>query len=141
MKVKNTNAGRLSNFEVAAVLEQQARERREVERKAPLPGARRAVSISVRSLQDVELISDQTLGYLDKSPCALQSRESIGAFIESLSAFKLTRAEELMLINARPRSLVEVHLIVEECEERLTGEETQQLLDLCALLDAAEPAG
>ena len=37
----------------------------------------------------------------------------------------------------RPRSLVEVHLIVEECEERLTQQQRTELLRRCALLDSS----
>ena len=127
MRVKESNAGKLTNFEVAALLQQQARDRRAAEKKTPLPGGCRSTSVSVRSLQDVELISEQTRGYLGKSPCESQSRESIIRFVKELAPFKLTRAEELVLINSRPRSLVEIHLIVEECEERLTGDQVQEL--------------
>eukprot|EP00962_Isochrysis_galbana_P002880 scaffold795_cov115-Isochrysis_galbana.AAC.4 len=139
MKVKDSNAGKLTNFEVRALLKRQVQERKRAEKKAPLPGARRALSLSVRSLQDVEEISEQALSYLNRAPWKTQTRESIARFIDALAPFPLTRSEELMLVNARPRSLVEIHLIVEECEERLNDEQTQKILALCALLDGAEP--
>ena len=136
MKVIDKSAGHLTNFEVASLLQRQVHERRAAERKMPLPGARRSVSGSCRSLQDVEVITEQATGYLDKAACAAQSREGIARFVEALQRFQLTRAEELMLINSRPRSLVELHLIVEECEERMQEEEMQELLSLCAVLDS-----
>lgn len=87
----------------------------------------------------------QVLLYLDECPCAEQSRESIKNFVEQLrkvstdGKFELTDAEILQLVNCQPRSLVEIHLIVEECEERLTPEQAQDLLELCYTL-SVEPA-
>jgi DNA-directed RNA polymerase subunit F len=129
----------LTNFEVKRLLTRQVQERKQAEKKAPLPGARRALSASVRSSQDVEEVSEQSLSYLNKVIRANQTRESISRFVDAVAPFKLTRAEELMLINTRPRSLVEIHLIVDQCDERLQPEQAQEVLELCALLDGAEP--
>ena len=87
-------------------------------------------------------LSAQVLSYLDERPCAEQSRESILNFVEELQKlssagnFELTDAEILQLVSNQPRSLVEIHLIVEECEERLTQEQeqVQTLLKLCYTL-------
>lgn len=85
-------------------------------------------------------LSAQVLSYLDERPCAEQSRESILNFVEELQKlssagnFELTGAEILQLVSNQPRSLVEIHLIVEECEERLTQEQVQTLLKLCYTL-------
>tara|TARA_B100000513_G_scaffold94503_1_gene39968 strand:+ start:1451 stop:1819 length:369 start_codon:yes stop_codon:yes gene_type:complete len=85
-------------------------------------------------------LSAQVLSYLDERPCAEQSRESILNFVEELQKlssagnFELTDAEILQLVSNQPRSLVEIHLIVEECEERLTQEQVQTLLKLCYML-------
>lgn len=46
--------------------------------------------------------------------------------------FALTRAELLQVINLAPCSEVEVHLIVEECEERLTQQQVTQLMEVVA---------
>ena len=59
MKIIEANAGLLTNFEVAALLRRQVRERRDDERRKPLPGARRASSVSLRSLQDTVLVAEQ----------------------------------------------------------------------------------
>ena len=55
----------------------------------------------------------------------------VDAFIQAVAPFELVQAEVIMLLNAAPRSLVELHLIVEECEERLDAAQRQQLLQLC----------
>ena len=80
------------------------------------------------------MITDQVLTYLDETPCAEQTRDSIRSFMSAVERFNLTRAEALTIVNTQPRTLVEIHLIVEECEERLTPAQTAELLDLCKVL-------
>jgi hypothetical protein len=52
--------------------------------------------------------------------------------LASLQPLGLTRAEVLQVVNLSPCSEVEVHLIVEECEERLSEEQVTQLLQIVA---------
>lgn len=49
-----------------------------------------------------------------------------------MQGFELTKAELLQVMNLRPASLVEIHLIVEDCEDRLDEGRIQQLLQLIA---------
>jgi DNA-directed RNA polymerase subunit F len=44
----------------------------------------------------------------------------------------LTRAELVQVINLAPASAVEVHLIVEDCEERLNEQQVEQLIAVVA---------
>ena len=90
-----------------------------------------------RSQQEVRAITRQVIEYLEQGCAADQSRESIAEFMRAMEPFGLTQAEVLNLVNTRPRSLVEVHLIVEECEERLTQQQRTELLRRCALLDSS----
>ena len=87
------------------------------------------------------VISEQVLGYQrqPETGVAGQTRERVAAFMEATGRFELTRAEVLMLVNLQPRTTVEIHLIVEECEERLTAEQTNELLALCAELSEPQP--
>lgn len=91
-----------------------------------------------RELQYAALINEDIVAYLEETCAAGQSRESIARFMKACEPFRLKRAEVLNLINEQPNTLVEIHLIVEECEERLSAEQVQQLLDTCAML-SAEP--
>ena len=124
--------GVMTNFEVAQLLIQQQKRRSQEEASLPLPGARRSTQSSAWSAQQsVTQISEQILTYLGKSASTKQSQEGITAFLEAVQEFKLTRMEMLALVNTPPRSCVEVHLLVEECEERLTNEQQRDLITLC----------
>eukprot|EP00310_Coccolithus_braarudii_P019301 CAMPEP_0183350144 /NCGR_PEP_ID=MMETSP0164_2-20130417/17027_1 /TAXON_ID=221442 /ORGANISM="Coccolithus pelagicus ssp braarudi, Strain PLY182g" /LENGTH=140 /DNA_ID=CAMNT_0025522019 /DNA_START=51 /DNA_END=473 /DNA_ORIENTATION=+ len=124
--------GVLTDYEVYVLLCQQAAQRAEEERKKPLLGARRTCGTgSWRAQQDVRLISEQVLEYLADTGATNLNRVRIEAFLAAVKPFKLTQVETIVLLNMLPRSLVEIHLVVEECEERLTEDEREMLLDLC----------
>ena len=96
-----------------------------------------AVICAVQQLAYAAAINDDVVAYLEETSCAKQTAESIAAFMKACEPFRLKRAEVLNLINEQPQTLVEIHLIVEECEERLSQDQTQQLLDTVAVLIAA----
>ena len=131
--------GVVTNHEVLSLLRRQAAARDDEEKRQKLPGARRTAPAVTqwRSQQEVRAITRQVIEYLEQGCAADQSRESIAEFMRAMEPFGLTQAEVLNLVNTRPRSLVEVHLIVEECEERLTQQQRTELLRRCALLDSS----
>ena len=66
-------------------------------------------------------------------------REGGEEVVRELNArFSLGKVEQLQLLNLRPRSAVEVHMIVEDCEERLSEEQVQDILDLSERLLSPE---
>ena len=132
MQVVSKSDGVLTNFEVADLLARQQQQRLDEENALPLPGARRGQSGSTAwsSQQTLAGVSEQVVGYLEKSPCAGQVRENIVAFQQSATQFNLTQMETLALVNTPPCSVVEVHLLVEECEERLKPGDVKELLKL-----------
>ena len=74
--------------------------------------------------------------FLSRYPPATQSAARIRSTLSSLQSLQrrqqvaqLTNSELLQLINLRPLTLVEVHRIVEECEERMGEQEVLALLD------------
>lgn len=133
MKVINATAGALTNFELATLLRQQAKERAELESRLPLPGARRGASSTAVTWQAQQEIAEQILSYLEKHEggCVCQSRDTILKFTSAVVKYNLTQAEVFSLVNTAPRSRVEIYLIIEECEERLTPESVVELLQLC----------
>lgn len=140
MKVISEDAGALTNFELAVLLRRQSQERAELESRLPLPGARRGTSSCAVTWQAQQEISDQILAYLEGTDCLSQSREAVKSFSTALHKFKLTPAEVMSLVNTVPRSRVEVYLIIEECEERLSPEQVQELLQLCDELLSTQKA-
>lgn len=116
MEVKNERAALLSNYETLTLL----KELQEGQNKQK------------KQHTNLATVSYEIIQYLENTACAKQSPEVISAFMKALEPFKLTRAEKLQLLNLGPRTAVEVQLIVEESEERLTEEQIYALLDIVA---------
>jgi hypothetical protein len=119
MEVVNHNAGMLSNYEVYALLQESQTKPSKI--KGPN-----------RGLENLATIAYETNKYLSETPCKMQSPKVIEDFLMALRPYKLTRAEKLQLLNLRPMTAVEIHLVVEECEERLTERQVDELLKLVA---------
>jgi hypothetical protein len=60
----------------------------------------------------------------------MSASASAAAATAASSDVRLTTCELIQLVNLRPSSLVEIHRAVEECEERLSEEDTLALLAL-----------
>ncbi|XP_035691818.1 DNA-directed RNA polymerase III subunit RPC9-like [Branchiostoma floridae] len=128
MEVVNDQAAMLSNYEVFSLL-------KEIESKGKKKKS--------RAQQNLATITYETLKYLSNTPCTLQNPEMVAEFMEALGPYNLTKAEKLQLLNHRPSSAVEIQLIIEESEERLTEEQIDELLQLVAdkLPDPNAPEG
>lgn len=93
------------------------------ERKKSLAG----LSREAHGCPSLRTITYETFSYLSESPAASQTEEQVRSFIKAIAAYKLTAAEILQLINLRSTSAVEVQLVVEECEERFTEEQVNEI--------------
>ncbi|CAK5037015.1 unnamed protein product [Meloidogyne enterolobii] len=88
-----------------------------------------------RGSQNHNTIVYEASKYLNDTNATLQKRENIVDLINSLKKFKLTGAEIIQIVNLRPKQALEVQLIVEECEERLSEEELDELVEtICRIL-------
>lgn len=118
MEVESENHGMLSNFEVLGLL-------RDIQ-------AGRGQKKPNKYQTNLATITYETIKCLENWPCAHHSSDGITSAMKALTPFKLTPAEKLQLINLRPSTAVEIQLIVEESEERLTETQIEALLDLLA---------
>ena len=107
------NAALLSNYEVLSILSDV---NNKDNKKDLEPNARTIVY--------------ETSQYLNQFVASKQSAQVISDFVKSVRSFGLTEAETLQLLNLHPTSAVEIQLIVEESEERLTEEQVDALLEI-----------
>jgi len=149
MEVINQRAALLSNYEVLTLL-------RELE-SDHLARTKTALRIKKEEEQsgmkihapqeeiceNLRTIEVEAIQYLsaDYQPTVSQSEAGIAQLTRSLSAYELTKAEKLQIVNLAPTEPVELYVIVEELEERL-GEQMDDILNLVksSLSQPAVPA-
>ncbi|KAJ2847704.1 hypothetical protein IWW36_003717 [Coemansia brasiliensis] len=115
MEVIDRQQALLTNYEALVVLaeDDEQQQHKHHHEKAP---------------ENVTTLKFEATTYLKGMPCASQTPEQIAKLKTELAAYELTTAEILQIINLRPKSLVELYVIVEEIGERYTEEEMGQLV-------------
>jgi len=132
MNVIEAKSHVLSNFETYKLLQ-------EVRRK---PKGNRKYTL--KPSQNLMTVTYEVMQYLEHSTVAtLHTHEQMQALCTELNEFNLSKAEKLQIVNLRPATLVELHAIIEDCEERpetASEESMQAILDIIAAYIPA-PAG
>ena len=117
MEVVDECSSMLSNYEVFSLLQD-------------IKSGKNGQKQPNKYLNQLATITYSTLKYLEGTPCNVQSAETIENFMKALAPFNLTKSEKLQLLNQRPTSAVEIQLIIEESEERLTEEQIEEVLEV-----------
>jgi DNA-directed RNA polymerase subunit F len=96
-----------------------------------------------RSQSNTATISYETMKYLEETPASLMPHmDLIRELTSKLKPFNLTKSEKLEIINHLPTSLVELQLVIEESEERLTEDQMNQLLNIITcFVESVTPSG
>jgi len=118
MEIVSRNDGLLTNVEVLALLEERRKRRDKHRMLGP-------------ELQQRESIELSSIKYLRASAIKETPSEAV---IKCLSAIKrlnhdLTEAEMIQIANHAPTLEVEVHMLIEECHERLNEEQIAALIE------------
>ncbi|XP_022916399.1 DNA-directed RNA polymerase III subunit RPC9 [Onthophagus taurus] len=125
MEIVNSNVATLSNFEVMSHLQKI----KDTQRKQK---------------GQLATITYETLRFLENSPCSKLNSSNVIDCIKALDAFNLKKREKLMIVNNPPATPLEIQLLVEESEERLSEDQVQLILNICVkylgvTLKEAEP--
>jgi len=75
-------------------------------------------------------VTYETLKYLEQTPCIEQNQDIITKFYHEVKKFDLKKSEILQILNLRPTTPVELQLIIEDSETRLTEVQSNELIDL-----------
>lgn len=79
-------------------------------------------------------VTYETLKYLEQTPCVEQNPTIIKQFYHEVKKFDLKKTEILQILNLRPTTPVELQLIIEDSETRLTEAQSNELVDLIRTL-------
>lgn len=79
---------------------------------------------------DLEAITRDLTSYLSKTQAQTQSTDSLVQAMGKLAQFDLEKIEKLQIINSTPYSLVTLYAIIEECDQRFTEDESNQILEI-----------
>ncbi|KAI9309536.1 RNA polymerase Rpb4-domain-containing protein [Cunninghamella echinulata] len=120
MIIKSARAALISNYEVLNLL----KERHEYQREKQIDNPELEYPEHLRTIQF------ELTGYLEKTPVNSQTTEQINTFLKNISQYSLTLGEKLQILNLRPKSDVEIYLLIEECEERFNEEDLENMLHL-----------
>lgn len=128
MEILDANCALLSNWEVSSHLKQQKDQRvlhdRKYKTTSKIQENLRTIEFEIAQyLQDPSLHGSNQL-----------SAKQILAFLNHFKEVPLTKAEKLQIINLQPKSILELHLIVEECEERFDETQLNEILMAISVL-------
>ena len=115
MEVLEGQEKMLSNYEVLKILKD----------------VKETTKSSKSSNKNLATITYETINYLEglKHYNGLRDEHVID-YLEEMKRFNLTKLEKLQILNQRPKSMVELQVLIEENEERFSEEAMDMILDI-----------
>lgn len=93
--------------------------------------------------ENVETILLEVHAYLRDRPAGnaagAQTAEGIAMFIQAMPPYNLEKAEIYQLVNTAPKSLPVLFNCIEECDQRLTDDQMEEILELVSANLGSEP--
>ncbi|KAL9652246.1 hypothetical protein ABK040_011906 [Willaertia magna] len=133
MKILKTEEFSLTNYEVQQVIQQQFETRKD---------NLHIKEFNIKRNRDPILdFHCRLLYYFDKqSKVKYQNNSTIENLLKELSRFELTKQEKMSIINSMPDTLVEIHLIIDNCVNRFSEDQTLEMIEIIRknLLSEAE---
>jgi len=131
MEIVDADSAVLSNFEVLSYLREEKNERSQKQNK----NKDRLLTLILEAIKHIE-----------NTPTSLQEEVHVKDFVETLQNLcteeniLLSKNEFIQLLNLRPKSAVEIQLIIDNSEERLTEDQVDKILDIVSTLPGDEEA-
>ncbi|CAF9934916.1 MAG: hypothetical protein ALECFALPRED_006177 [Alectoria fallacina] len=122
MKILESQSAVLSNYEVLAHLTANPAKPRTT------PQKHTNVDTVIKELTDYLSPPPTSRSRIPRYQNAPYSDGALGALITGLQPYNLTKSEVLMIVNLRPESLGLLDCVVEECDERFTTEQQDEIV-------------
>ncbi|CAO3587651.1 unnamed protein product [Absidia cylindrospora] len=120
MIIKNAKSALISNYEVFNILNERIEYQKEIQTTQP----------NVEYPEHLRTIQFELAEYLKKTPTKSQTTVQVKDFLEQMGQYTLTLGEKLQILNLRPKSAVEIYLLIEECEERFSEQDLDNILSI-----------
>ncbi|CEI99802.1 hypothetical protein RMCBS344292_13882 [Rhizopus microsporus] len=120
MQIKNARSALITNYEVLRLLEENQQNQKLLQ----------AQDLSIEYPENLRTVQFELTEYLKQTPVDSQTPAQVTNFLEAISQFDLTKAEKLQMLNLRPKSAVEIYLVIEECEERFSEEDLENMINI-----------
>lgn len=117
----------LSNFEVLEHLKSIEKENGwsfDTQNKTSKPKRNRQ-----NHLVNLEAATRDVLSYFANTPANTQSKDAIVSLMGVLNGLELEKVEKLQIVNTLPRSMVTLYAVVEECDQRFSEEQCEQMIN------------
>jgi DNA-directed RNA polymerase subunit F len=72
----------------------------------------------------------ETTSYLETTPAATYTTPKLAEFLDQIKKYDLTRLEKVQLTNLKPQNETELHLIIDNIEDRFDDSQRVDLLKL-----------